>query len=166
MNLDIENLLNKRWAGIVHAILIILSFGLPWAYPEDFGNTASVFGLNLTTGSELSTLGDFMGCLMTGLIIAMAAFYMWRRCFNKTAVRTSTTLFFTVALFPLLAGGAIGKVWLGYFATLLLCAPTPTLTFVNWAHRKLEPHGGLKAVTNRLYDKISARFSRPAAQQP
>ena len=51
MKLDIETLLNKRWAGIAHAILIIMSFGLPWVYPEDYGNTASPYGLNLTTGS-------------------------------------------------------------------------------------------------------------------
>ena len=166
MKLDIENLMNKRWAGISHAVLIILSFGLPWAYPEDHGNTASVYGLNLTTASDLNTFSDFMGFLMTSALILAAAFYMWRRCYNHTAVQTSLTLFAIVVLFPILAGGAIEKIWLGYVATLLLCAPTPTLMFVNWAHRKLEPHGGLKATTAKLYGKIHARMARPAAPQP
>ena len=166
MKIDIEHLLNKRWAGITHAILIIMSFGLPWVFPEDYGNTTSLYGLNLTTGSELNTFGDFTGFLLTGTIIVMAAIYMWQRCNNRVAVRTASTMFIIMILFPILAGGSIERVWLGYITTLLLCAPTPTLMFVNWAHRKLEPSGGLKTFSAKLYGKISARLSRPAGQQP
>ncbi len=56
LKLDVEELIRKRWAGVAHAVLIIMSFSLPWAYPEDCGNTLSVFGMPLTTGSDLQRL--------------------------------------------------------------------------------------------------------------
>ena len=38
--------MQQRWVGVTHAVLIIRSFSLPWAYPEDYGNTGSIFGRN------------------------------------------------------------------------------------------------------------------------
>ena len=77
MKLDVESLLNTRWVGVTHAILIILSFGLPWVYPEDYGNTASVFGIALTTGSELSTFGDLMRFLIAVAIMTVDTMFWW-----------------------------------------------------------------------------------------
>ena len=45
-------------------------------------------------------------------------------------------LFALVFLYPILAGGSMEKIWLGYLATLLLSAPIPALMFVNWGHPK------------------------------
>ena len=55
-------------------------------------------------------------------------------------------LFALVFLYAIIAGGSLGKIWLGYLATLLLTAPIPSLMFVNWGHQKLEPHGGIPAI--------------------
>ena len=107
-----------------------------------------------------------MGFLLTGALIATAAIYMWKRCNNQTAIRTIVTMFIIMAIFPIIAGGAIENIWLGYLATLLLCAPTPTLLFTNWAHRKLAPHGGLKAAATKLYSQINSRLGRPTGQNP
>ena len=167
MNIDIENLIQKRWAGVTHAVLIIMSFSLPWAYPEDYGSTASIFGMNLTTGSELQTLGDFTGFVITGGIMIAAAVYLWHRWRNKAAVKTALTLFALVALYPILAAGSIERIWLGYLTTLLLSAPIPTLMFVNWTHQKLEPHGGITAAAKKIYNQINSRLSRTGnAPQP
>lgn len=109
MKLDVESLLNTRWAGVIHAVLIILSFGLPWVYPEDYGNTVSVYGIALTAGSELSTFGDVMGFLIPAAIMTAAAFYLMKRWNGNVAVKTSVTMFARVALYPILAAGAIEK---------------------------------------------------------
>lgn len=116
MKLDVESLLNTRWAGVIHAVLIILSFGLPWVYPEDYGNTVSVYGIALTAGSELSTFGDVMGFLIAAAIMTAAAFYLMKRWNGNVAVKTSVTMFGMVALYPILAAGAIEKIRLGYVA--------------------------------------------------
>ena len=44
-------------------------------------------------------------------------------------------LFALVFLYPILAGGSMEKIWLGYLATLLLSAPIPSRRFVNYAHQ-------------------------------
>ncbi len=44
-------------------------------------------------------------------------------------------LFALVFLYPILAGGSMEKIWLGYLATLLLSAPMPSRMFVNYAHQ-------------------------------
>ena len=44
-------------------------------------------------------------------------------------------LFALVALYAIIAGGSLEKIWLGYLATLLLSAPIPALMFVNYAHQ-------------------------------
>ena len=36
---------------------------------------------------------------------------------------------------PILAGGSMEKIWLGYLTTLLLSAPIPSRMFVNYAHQ-------------------------------
>ena len=92
--------MQKRWVGVTHAVLIIRSFSLPWAYPEGYGSTASNFGMNLTTGSDLQRFGEVMGFLMTGGIMIAAAAYLWKRWRKKEAVKTAVTLFALVALYP------------------------------------------------------------------
>ena len=114
MKLDVESLMKERWIGVSHAILIILSFGLPWAYPEDYGNTVSVFGLNLTTGSDLQRFGDVMGFMMTTAIMVTAAVYLWKRWRNTQGTKTSITLFTLVLLYPIIASGSLEHIWLGY----------------------------------------------------
>ena len=166
MKFDIESLLNTRWVGVGHATLIILSFALPWVYPEDYGNTVSVFGIALTTGSELSTFGDIMGFLFAAAIMTVAAYYLLHRWYGHVAVKTSVTMFAMVALYPIIAAGAIEKIWLGYAATLLLCAPTQTIMFVDWAHQKLEPHGGLHAVIAKIYGFARTRIHPPSGNTP
>ena len=72
---------------------------------------------------------------MTGGIMIAAAAYLWKRWRKKEAVKTAVTLFALVALYPILAGGSMEKIWLGYLTTLLLSAPIPALMFVNYAHQ-------------------------------
>ena len=64
-----------------------------------------------------------------------AAAYLWKRWRQKEAVKTAVTLSALVALYPILAGGSMKKIWLGYLTTLLLSAPIPALMFVNYAHQ-------------------------------
>ncbi len=97
---------------------------------------------------------------MTGGIMIAAAAYLWKRWRKKEAVKTAVTLFALVFLYVILAGGSMEKIWLGYLATLLLSAPIPALMFVNWTHQKLEPHGGIPAVTKKIYNQINGRLSR------
>ena len=52
------------------------------------------------------------------------------------------------------------KIRLGYLTTLLLSAPIPSRRFVNWGHQKLEPHGGIPAITKNIYNQINGRLSR------
>ena len=167
MKLDVETLMKRRWIGVAHAILIIMSFSLPWAYPEDYGNTVSIFGLHLTTGSDLQRFGDIMGFLMTGAIMVTAAVYLWKRWRKTEGTKTSVTLFTLVLLYPIIAGGSLENIWLGYLATLLLTAPIPTLMFINWTHQKMEPHGGIQAVIKNIYNQINGRLGRTGkAPQP
>ena len=56
--------------------------------------------MNLTTGSDLQTFGDFTGFVMTGGIMIAAAAYLWKRWRKKEAVKTAVTLFALVALYP------------------------------------------------------------------
>ena len=72
---------------------------------------------------------------MTGGIMIAAAAYLWKRWRKKEAVKTAVTLSALVALYPILAGGSMKKIWLGYLTTLLLSAPIPALMFVNYAHQ-------------------------------
>ena len=164
--LDVENLLAKRWVGITYGFAIILSFGLPWVYPEDYGQTTSVYGLNLTTGSELDTFGDVMGFIMTGIMMVVAALYLWKRWIGHQAARTIVTLFWVTVMFPLLGTGSIEKIWFGYIVTLLLCAPMPTLMFVDWTHRKLRPYGGFRSVIRNAYVHLSRRLNKNHGSSP
>ena len=91
--------------------------------------------MHLTTGSDLQRFGDFTGFVMTGGIMIAAAAYLWKRWRKKEAVKTAVTLSALVALYPILAGGSMEKIWLGYLTTLLLSAPIPALMFVNYAHQ-------------------------------
>ena len=76
-------------------------------------------------------------------------------------------LFALVFLYPILAGGSMEKIWLGYLATLLLSAPIPALMFVNWGHQKLEPHGGIQSIIKNTYNNIYGRLGRTGkAPQP
>ena len=50
-------------------------------------------------------------------------------------MKTAVTLSALVALYPIMAGGSMKKIWLGYLTTLLLSAPIPALMFVNYAHQ-------------------------------
>ena len=72
---------------------------------------------------------------MTGGIMIAAAAYLWKRWRQKEGVKTAVTLSALVALYPILAGGSMKKIWLGYLTTLLLSAPIPALMFVNYAHQ-------------------------------
>ena len=104
---------------------------------------------------------------MTGGIMIAATAYLWKRWRQKEGVKTAVTRFALVALYPILAGGSMEKIWLGYLATLLLSAPMPALMFVNWGHQKLEPHGGIPAIIKNTYNNIYGRPGRPGkAPQP
>ena len=91
--------------------------------------------MNLTIGSDLQTFGDFTGFVMTGGIMIAAAAYLWKRWRKKEGAKAAATLFALVFLYPIIAGGSLEKIWLGYLATLLLSAPIPPLRFVNYAHQ-------------------------------
>ena len=76
-----------------------------------------------------------MGFLMTvGIMIATIA-YLWKRRRKTEGAKTAVMLFALVALYPIIAGGSLEKIWLGYLATLLLSAPIPSRMFVNYAHQ-------------------------------
>ena len=76
-----------------------------------------------------------MGFLMTvGIMIATIA-YLWKRRRKTEGGKTAVMLFALVALYPIIAGGSLEKIWLGYLATLLLSAPIPSRMFVNYAHQ-------------------------------
>ena len=72
---------------------------------------------------------------MTGGIMIAAAAYLWKRWRQKEGAEAAVTLFALVFLYPILAGGSMEKIWLGYLTTLLLSAPIPALMFVNYAHQ-------------------------------
>ena len=68
-----------------------------------------------------------MGFLMTGgIMIAAAAAYLWKRWRKTEGAKTAVMLFALVFLYPIIAGGSLEKIWLGYLATLLLSAPIPS----------------------------------------
>ena len=113
MKLDVESLLNTRWVGAIHAIL---SFGIAWVYPEDYGNTVSASGIALTTGSELSTFGDVMGFLFAGAIITAAAFYLLHRWYGHVAGKISVTMLAMVVPHSIRSAGPIENIRLGYIA--------------------------------------------------
>ena len=76
-----------------------------------------------------------MGFLMTvGIMIATIA-YLWKRRRKTEGGKIAVMLFALVALYPIIAGGSLEKIWLGYLATLLLSAPIPSRMFVNYAHQ-------------------------------
>ena len=108
-----------------------------------------------------------MGFLMTvGIMIATIA-YLWKRRRKTEGAKTAVMLFALVFLYPIIAGGSLEKIWLGYLATLLLSAPIPSLMFVNWGHQKLEPYGGIPAITKNIYNQINGRLGRTGkAPQP
>ena len=72
---------------------------------------------------------------MTGGIMIAAAAYLWKRWRQKEGAEAAVMLFALVFLYPILAGGSMEKIWLGYLATLLLSAPIPSRRFVNWGHK-------------------------------
>ena len=76
-----------------------------------------------------------MGFFMTGGIMTAAAAYLWKRRRKTEGGKTAVLLFALVFLYPILAGGSLEKIWLGYLATLLLSAPIPSRMFVNYAHQ-------------------------------
>ena len=68
-----------------------------------------------------------MGFLMTGGIMTAAAAYLWKRRRKTEGGKTAVMLFALVFLYPIIAGGSLENIWLGYLATLLLSAPIPAL---------------------------------------
>ena len=166
MKLDAANVMQKRWAGVIHAFLIIMSFGLPWVYPEDYGNTVSVFGMHLTTGSDLQRFGDVMGFLMTGGIMVAGAAYLWLRWSGTQGAKTAITLFALVVLYPVIANVSLEKVWLGYLTTLLLSAPIPSLMFVDWIHRKPELRERIQSIPRNIHNRINAQLGRSSGNAP
>ena len=76
-----------------------------------------------------------MGFLMTGGIMIAAAAYLWKRRRKTEGAKTAVMLFALVFLYPIIAGGSLEKIWLGYLATLLLSAPIASRMFVNYAHQ-------------------------------
>ena len=76
-----------------------------------------------------------MGFLMTGGIMIATIAYLWKRWRKTEGAKAAVTLFALVDLYPILAGGSMEKIWLGYLTTLLLSAPIPALMFVNYAHQ-------------------------------
>ena len=161
--------MQKRWVGVTHAVLNIRSFSLPWAYLEDWGNTGSVFGMNLTTGSDRQRFGAVMGFLMTGAIMA-AAGYLWKRWRKTEGAKAAAMRFALVALYAIIAGGSPEQIWLGYLTTLLRSAPIPSFRFVNYAHRKLKRHGGRRSPARGIGKhpsggQESAQQAEPAASK-
>ena len=123
--------------------------------------------MNLTTGADLQRFGEVMGFFMTGGIMTAAAAYLWKRWRKTEGGKTAVLLFALVFLDPIIAGGSLEKIWLGYLATLLLSAPIPSRRFVNWGHQKLEPHGGIPAIIKNIYNQINGRLGRTGkASQP
>ena len=92
-----------------------------------------------------------------------AAAYLWKRRRKTEGGKIAATRLALVFLYPIIAGGSLGKIWLGYLAILLLSAPIPSLMFVNWGHQKLEPHGGIPAITKNIYNNIYGRLGRKSA---
>ena len=76
-----------------------------------------------------------MGFLMTGGIMIATIAYLWKRRRKTEGGKIAVMLFALVALYPIIAGGSLEKIWLGYLATLLLSAPIPSRMFVNYAHQ-------------------------------
>ena len=76
-----------------------------------------------------------MGFLMTGGIMIATIAYLWKRWRKTEGAKAAVMLFALVFLYPILAGGSLEKIWLGYLATLLLSAPIASRMFVNYAHQ-------------------------------
>ena len=76
-----------------------------------------------------------MGFLMTGGIMIVTIAYLWKRWRKTEGAKAAVMLFALVFLYPILAGGSLEKIWLGYLATLLLSAPIASRMFVNYAHQ-------------------------------
>ena len=74
-----------------------------------------------------------MGSLMTGGMMIAATAYLWKRWLKTEDAKAAVMLFALVALYPIIAGGSLENMWLGYLAILLLSAPIPALMFVNYA---------------------------------
>ena len=91
--------------------------------------------MNLTTGSDLQTFGDFTGFVMTGGIMIAAAAYPVETMAQKRSSENRGNAVRVGSSVPILAGGSMEKIWLGYLTTLLLSAPIPSRMFVNYAHQ-------------------------------
>ena len=61
--------------------------------------------------------------------------YLWKRWRKTEGGKAAVMLFALVFLYPIIAGGSLEKIWLGYLTTLLLSAPIPSRMFVNYAHQ-------------------------------
>ena len=61
--------------------------------------------------------------------------HLWKRWRQTEGAKAAVMLFALVFLYPIIAGGSLEKIWLGYLTTLLLSAPIPSRMFVNYAHQ-------------------------------
>ena len=72
-----------------------------------------------------------MGFLMTGGIMIATIAYLWKRRRKTEGGKTAVLLFALVFLYPIIAGGSLEKIWLGYLATLPAAVRTNSVPHVR-----------------------------------
>ena len=153
--------MQKRWTGVVHALLIIMSFGMPWVYPEDYGNTVSVFGMHLTTGSDLQRFGDVMGFLMTGGIMVAGAAYLWLRWSGTQGAKTAITLFALVVLYPVHSQRLFGESLAGipHHPAAVRAYSVPHVRRLGPTEEP-GPRGRIQSIPRNIHNWINAQLGR------
>ena len=77
----------------------------------------------------------------------------------------SVAWFAVLGFYPLLAGGSMEKIRIGYGTTLRLCAVSrPDVR--QPAHVKMGPRGGLHQVLRKACPSGNGRFGRPSNDSP
>lgn len=145
MTPHIERLFALRSIGMIHAGLIIMSFALPWAFPEDHTRPLSLFSVGVKGIAWSYSNAEIVGAGITLAIGILAMVYFLIRSNNSPARWTATTLFLLIASFPITGAATIENVSYGYAVTLLLAAPTPAFLLINWTTRQLEQRRQSKA---------------------
>lgn len=126
LNTVVDLLAGSVLLGRAWAVLIVLSFGIPWVYPEDYGNSVSLYGFLVIVGSDFAGAGDHLGLLASLLVFAFGAWYLYSKLvddkYGVAAVFCLAITLVALAIIVLVFGSADRLDW-GWFFTVLLCMP-------------------------------------------
>ena len=130
MNLDgfLEPLARNVWLGRIWAMLIVMSFGAPWVYPEDYGHAVSLYKLLVITGSDFSRMGDYVGVLASLAVLGSGAWYLYAKLSDNGSALFAALVLVAGVLFSavsVLVFDSVDRLDWGWFCTLALCVPHP-----------------------------------------